>query len=126
MNSEKPPKGPAGRQSVIYALWTVALQVVFSMVYIWFSFVFKEFWAQMLPAEPLAPLTSLALDIRFQALCCCITLCLAGLACRKGRGKAEKQIGYLLLLMTADAIWGGFVIRYAVYPMFSITFNLSP
>ena len=126
MKGETPPlRRPAGRHSIIYGLWTVALQAIFSMVYIWSSFVFKFFWAQMLPGEPLAPLTHLALDLRFQALCCCVTLCLVGFAWWNGRGMAEKQIRYLLLLMTADTIWGWITFRYAVYPIFRMTFNLS-
>lgn len=125
MNSETPKESPAGRLSIIYGLWTVALQVVFSMVYIRFSLFFKSLWTKVLGGEPLGTLTSLALNIWFQALCCCITLGLACCAWWKGHGMAEKQIKYLLLLMTVDAIWGWFVIRYAIDPMFRITWSLG-
>ena len=125
MNSETPKEGPARRLPIIYGLWTVALQVIFSMLYIWYSLFVKSFWAETLAGEPLQTLTSLALNIWFQAFCCCITLCIACFAWWKGRGMAEKQIKYLLLLMTMDALWAWVVIRYAIYPMFRITFRLS-
>ena len=38
MNSETLKEAPFGRLSVIYGLWTVVLQAIFSIVYIWFSF----------------------------------------------------------------------------------------
>ena len=125
MNCETQKEGPSRRLSIIYGLWTVALQVIFSMVYIWFSFFFKSFWAKILAGEHLPTLTSLAFNICFEAFCCCITLCIACFAWWKGRGMAEKQIKYLLLLMTMDALWGWFVIRYAIYPMFRITWSLA-
>ena len=125
MTSEKQKEALSGRLSIIYGLWTVVLQAIFSIVYIWFSFFFKRYWARVLPGENLPTLTSLTLNIFFQAFCCCITLGIACFAWWKGRGMAEKQIKYLLLLMTMDAIWGWFVIRYAIQPMFRITFSLG-
>ena len=125
MNNETTKESPPRRLSIIYGLWTVVLQVIFSMVYIWFSFFFKSFWAKILAGEPLPTLTSLAFNIWFEAFCCCITLCIACFAWWKCRGMAEKQIKYLLLLMTMDALWGWFVIRYAICPMFRITYSLS-
>ena len=125
MTSDVLKESPYGRLSVIYGLWTLVLQAIFSMVYIWFSFSFKRYWAQVLRGEPLPALTSLTVNIFFQAFCCCITLCIACFAWWKGRGMAEKQIKYLLLLMTMDAIWGWFVIRYAIEPIFRITFSIG-
>lgn len=122
MNSETPKEGPARRLPITYGLWTMLLQVIFSMVYIRFSLVFKSLWANMLRGESLPVLTSLALNIWFQTLCCGITLCIVFFAWWKGGGMAEKRIKYLLLLMTMDALWGWFTIRYAIYPMFRIDF----
>ena len=126
MTSEKLKEAPSGRLSVSYGLWTVVLQVIFSMVYIGFSFFVKRYWARVLPGENLPTLTSLTLNILFQAFCCCITLCIACFAWWKNRGMAERQIKFLLLLMTMDAIWGWLVIRYAIQPMFRITFSIGP
>ena len=42
MNSEKLKEAPFGRLSINYGLWTVVLQAIFSIVYIWFSFFFQE------------------------------------------------------------------------------------
>ena len=125
MTSEALKESSSDRRSVIYGLWTVVLQAIFSMVYIWFSFFFKRCWARVLPGEPLPALTSLTVNMFFQAFCCCITLCIACFAWWKGRGMAEKQIKYILLLMTMDAIWGWFVIRYAIEPIFRITFSIG-
>jgi hypothetical protein len=125
MISEKLKEAPSGRLSVIYGLWTVVLQAIFSMVYIGFSFFVKRYWARVLPGEHLPALTSLTLNIFFQAFCCCITLCIACFDWWKGRGMTEKQIKYLLLLMTMDAIWGWLVIRYAIRPMFFITTSIG-
>ena len=100
----------------IYGLWAMVLQFGFSTVNVYFAFIFKRLYDWMLPGEGLPKLTTLVLNIWFQVICCCISLCVASMTCWKGCKKPKDHIKYLLILMTMDMLWCLFTLRNAQLP----------